>query len=208
MAINKFIVFLIIELFTFTGIVNAQSDSGMISLTEVHIPGTITIGTYSQLIELQGKPVSSFTSTINSISPRCLNERIVIAQKNKVQCEYLTYDAYEYLRVGDSVQLVFVDMRKTKTPIYIRGMVITSKITQKAFLLEIIKKGWWSEEQDQYKVGEIESHYYTYSKVKNYGIDFKENPYSSVVFTFYDRLFDKKIWWIEFPIMRIGGIVH
>ncbi len=106
------------------------------------------------------------------------------------------------------MQLVFVDMRKTKTPIYIRGMVITSKITQKAFLLEIIKKGWWSEEQDQYKVGEIESHYYTYSKVKNYGIDFKENPYSSVVFTFYNRLFDKKIWWIEFPIMRIGGIVH
>lgn len=208
MAIDKYVVFLIMELFAFAGMVNAQSHNGMISLAEVRIPGTITTGTYSQLVELLGMPASSFTSTINPIRHKGLKKRIDIAPKDTVQCEYLEYGAYEYLRVGDSVQLVFVDLRKSKSPVYINDMVITPKITQKNFLLEIKERGWWSEDSSQYKVGGIEYHYYTHSKVKNFGVDCKEGPYSSVVFTFYDRLFDKRIWWIEFPIMRIGGIVH
>lgn len=208
MATNKFSLLLIIELFIFTGNIKAQSDNGMISLKEVHVPGTITTGTYSQLTELLGYPKSRFPSTINPISPSCLNEGVSIAPKNKVSCEYLEYDAYEYIRVGDSVQLVFIDLRKATTPIYIDDMVISSQITQKQFLSEITKKGWWPGKQNQYKVGGMDFHYYTYARVKNIGIDYKENPYSSVVFTFYDCLFDKKIWWIEFPIMRIGGIVH
>ena len=208
MATKKNIITFIIVSFALTCQLNAQSCKCVISLTEVHIPGTITIGTYSQLIELLGYPKSQFFSTINPVSHRCLNEGMSIAPTSKVQCEYLEYDAYEYICVGDSVQLVFVDLRKTTAPIYISDMSITIKKTQKDFLSEITEKGWWSEELSQYKVGEIESHYYTHSKVKNFYIDFKEDPYSSVVFTFYNRLFDKRIWWIEFPIMRIGGIVR
>ena len=208
MTIKRFILAFIIGSFVLTCQLNAQNNKCVISLTEVHVPGTITTGTYSQLIELLGYPKSRFFSTINPSSPRCLNEGITIAPISKVQCEYLEYDAYEYICVGDSVQLVFVDLRKTTTPIHISDMSITPKITQKDFLLEITDKGWWSKELSQYKVGKIESHYYTHSKVKNFCVDCKEDPYSSVVFTFYDRLFDKRIWWIEFPIMRIGGIVH
>ena len=183
--------------------INAQ-----ISMREVYIPDILTIGTYSQLIESLGYPNSQFASTINPINPRCLKEGMVVEPKDTIQCEYLVYDAYEYIRVGDSVQLVFVDLRKSKVPITIMDLVINKKITQKKFLSEITKKGWWSEEQSHYKIGRIESHYYTYSKVKKFGVDFKEDPYSSVVFTFYDRLLDIRIWWIEFPIMRIGSIIH
>lgn len=208
MTIKKFILAFIIGAFVFTCQLNAQGIKSNISMTDVYISGVITTGTYSQLIESLGYPKSQFSSTINPISPRCLGEGMSIAPECKVQCEYLEYDAYQYICVGDSVQLVFVDLRKTTTPIYIRDMSITPKMTQKVFLSEISKKGWWSEDLSQYKVGEIESHYYTNSKVKNFCIDFKEDPYSSVVFTFYDRFLDKRIWWIEFPIMRIGGIVH
>ena len=203
-----FIFACIICLFMFKNQMVAQGNNGNISLTDVHVPGIITLGTYSQLIELQGYPNSHFASSINPISPKCLKEGDSIIPKHIVQCEYLVYDACEYVRVGDSVQLVFVDLRKTNVPISINGMAVTRKTTQREFLSEITKKVWWSEEQSQYKVGEIESHYYTHSKVKNFGVDYKEDPYSSVIFTFYNRTFDKRIWWIEFPIMRIGGIVH
>lgn len=165
-------------------------------------------GTYSHLIETQGSPTNRFSTTINPINPRCQKAGEFIAPKHKIECEYLVYDAYEYIHVGDSVQLVFIDMRKANVPILINDLSITPKTTQKAFLSGMIKEGLWSEEQSQYKVGEIESHYYTYLKVKNYAIDYEEDPYSPVLFTFYNRTFDKRIWWIEFPVMRIGGIVH
>lgn len=208
MTTRKFIYAFIINLLAFIGNANAQGSNSVISLTDVHIPGIVTIGSYSQLIESQGYPNSHFTSSINPISSRCLKEGDSIAPNHKIQCEYLVYDAYEYVRVGDSVQLVFVDLRKTDISTCIDNVVITKKTTQKLFLSEITKKGWWSEELSQYKVGEVEFHYYTHSKVKNFCVDFKEDPYSSVVFTFYNRIFDKRIWWIEFPIMRTGGIVH
>lgn len=208
MTIRRFILAFIINLFAFIGYINAQESNSAISFTDVQIPGVITLGSYSQLIESQGYPNSCFTSSINPISSRFLKEGDFIAPKHKIHCDYLVYDAYEYVRVGDSVQLVFVDLRKTDVSICINNMVIAKKITQKSFLSEITKKRWWSEELSHYKSGRIEYHYYTHSKVKNFCVDFKENPYSSVVFTFYDRLFDKRIWWIEFPVMRTNGIVH
>lgn len=189
-------------------LVSTCNVCAQISMTEVRIPGVLSIGLYSQLIETLGCPSKQFTSSINPISPRCMKEGMSIAPLNKVKCEYLVYDAYEYVRVGDSVQLVFINLKTANASICINNVVITPKTTQKEFLSKMAKEGWWSEEQKQYKIGEIESHYYTHSKVKNFGIDYKEDPYSSVIFTFYNRFFDKRIWWIEFPIMRVGGIVH
>lgn len=179
-----------------------------ISITEVRVPGVLTIGSYSQLIETLGCPNNQFASSINPISPRCLKEGMSIAPMNKVECEYLVYDAYEYVRVGDSVQLVFIDLRKTQSPIYIKDLSIDKSISQKVFLSIITKKGWWSKELSQVKTGSLEYHYCTHTKVKNYVVDYKEDPCSSVVFTFRNRIIDKRIWWIEFPIMRVGGIVH
>lgn len=208
MTIRKLVLFFIIGSFALKAQLNAQSCNFVISLNEVRVPGTITTGTYSQLVESLGYPKSRFFSTINPISHRCLNEGMSIAPKSNVQCEYLEYDAYEYIRIGDSVQLVFVDIEKALTPIYIGDITISSKKSQKVFLSEMTRKGLWSEELSQYKVGEIEFHYYTHSKVKNFCVDFKEDPCSSVVFTFHDSFLNKNIWWIEFPIMRIDGIVH
>ena len=183
--------------------INAQ-----ISMNDIQIPGILTIGSYSKLIESQGYPHSCFTSSITPISQRCLKKGESVAPQYKLQCEYLLYDAYEYVHVGDSVQLVFVDLRKSKAIIYLKDIAITRKITQKEFLSDMAEKGWWSDEMCQYRIGRIESHYYSFSNVKNFSIDYREDPYSPVLFTFYNRIFDKRIWWIELPIMRIGGIVH
>lgn len=206
MLLKPLVTFLVMTAFAVN--VNAQGDNEMISLVDVQIPGIITYGAYSQLLEMQGEPKKRFTTFINPINPECLVDGVAIAPKNKTRVEYLIYDAYNYIHVGDSVQLVFVDLRKTKHSICIKDVVLSAKTTQTVFISEISQKGWWSDGQSHYMVGGIESHYYTHSNIRTFGVDFKEDPYTSVCFAFYDRLFDKRIWWIEFPIMRIGGIVH
>ena len=104
--------------------------------------------------------------------------------------------------------MVFIDLRKTIFPIFIKDFVINRTVSQKEFLYKIKKRGWWSNELDEYKIGKIESHYCTYTDVNCFYLDYSEDPYSSVIFTFYNTFFNKNIWWIEFPIMRIDGIVH
>jgi hypothetical protein len=183
---------------------NAQHDVATISMADVAIPGVLIIGSYSQLIESEGKPSSRFNSTINPVNKRCIKECRYVPPAKAVQCEHLVYEAFEYVRIGDSVQLIFIDLTKTKLPIHIKDLVIDRTISQKNFLYEIKKRGWWTDDENDYKIGRIESHYGTYNNVNNYMLNFEEDPYSSVIFTFHDKPFNKKIWWIEFPIMKIN----
>lgn len=206
--INKKFVFGIICLFMSGCNIVAQNTDYSISMTDVKIPGVIIIGSYNQLIESQGLPNHKFNSTVNPINERCINECGYVSPANVVQCEYLIYDAFEYLHVDDSVQLVFVDLRKINLPIYIDDLEIVKSLNQNKFISKISKKGWWNDECSEYKIGKIESHYCTYIDVNCFHLDYAEDPYSSVIFTFYNTFFNKKIWWIEFPIMRIGGIIH
>ena len=187
---------------------NAQPDVATISMADVAIPGVLIIGSYSQLIESEGKPSSRFNSTINPVNKRCIKECGYVPPNKVVQCEHLVYEAFEYVRIGDSVQLIFIDLTKTKLPIHIKDLVIDRTISQKNFLYEIKKRGWWTDDENDYKIGRIESHYGTYNNVNNYMLNFEEDPYSSVIFTFHNKPFNKKIWWIEFPIMKINRIVH
>lgn len=208
MAADKILLTFGIGLLAFASTVNAQKDKCVISMTDFRIPGMMTIGTYSQLIESHGQPQSRFVSFVNPINPICMEKGESIAPKEKVQCEHLVYDAYEYIQIGDSVQLIFVDLRKLKIPVYVKDKAITSNTTQKDFLLEMTRMGLWEKELCQFNTGFIEYHYCTRSRVKNYLIEYKEDPHSSVVFTFNNCFYNKKIWWVEFPIMRLGGIVH
>ena len=207
MFINKKILSISICLLFFSINIRAQNNES-VSMFDVNIPGIVVVGSYTQLIELQGKPNSSFEYTLNPINSRCIKECGYVLPVNVVQCKYLVYDAFEYIYIGDSVQLVFIDLRKIKLPIFIKDFVIDRTVTQKKFIYEIKKRGWWSYELDECKIGKIESHYCTYTDVNCFHLDYAEDPYSSVIFTFYNTFFNKKIWWIEFPIMRIGGIVH
>ena len=209
METKKYLLFVLINLSLIPFIhCIAQCSNVKISMNDIFIPGIITIGSYSQLIESQGCPNSRFNSTVNPINERCIRECGYVLPENVIQCEYLVYDAFEYVRIGDSVQLVFMDLRKTKLPIFINDFVIDKTVNQKEFLSEIKKRGWWSNESDKFKIGKIESHYCTYTDVNCFYLDYIEDPYSSVIFTFYNTFFNKNIWWIEFPIMRIDGIVH
>lgn len=206
MATKNVIVLLFAGLYLFIGEGHAQPRNYSISMTEIRIPGIITLGKYQDLIELQGIPNVKYYSSVNPPVSNCTEK--TIAPQKKIRCEMLVYDAYEYVHVGDSVQLVFIDLRKSRLTIQIQDLFINERTSQNFFLSEIKKRGWWSDDFVPYKVGEMEYHYCTQSKVKNYLLNFTEDPYSSVTFTFHNLFFDKKIWWIEFPIMRIGGIVH
>ena len=208
MDTKTWLLFLLINLNVFIHCVNAQHSNVRISMNDIKIPNIITVGSYSQLIESQGMPNNKFNSTINPINERCIKECGYVTPSNVIQCEYLVYDAFEYVHIGDSVQLVFMDLKKTKLPVFIKDFVIDRTLSQKEFLYEMKKQGWWSNESDEYKIGKIESHYCTYTNVNCFYLDYAEDPYSSVIFTFYNTFFNKKIWWIEFPIMRIGGIIH
>lgn len=206
---NKKFAFWFIGLLMLSCSIVAQTTDVSISMTGVEIPGVVIIGSYSQLIETQGYPNSRFASKVNPINPRCVEEcGYVVSPASVVQCEYLVYEAFEYIHVGDSVQLVFMDLRKAHQSIYIKDFCVARTITSDKFIREIGKRGLWNDELSEYKIGKIESHYCSHTKVNSYYLDFAEDPYSSVIFTFYDTFFSKKIWWIEFPVMRIGGIVH
>lgn len=175
---------------------------------DVKPQGLMIVGPYAQLIKQCGKPNSRFFSKINPINKQCIKHDIDVAPQNQVLCEYLVYDAYEYIHIGDSVQLVFIDIRKTDFPLMIENIPITKTTTQNEFLDMARQNGLWSDSLSYFYIGYIESHYYTNTDVRCYGVDFKEDPYSTVLFAFYNQKKDKRIWWIEFPIMRLNGIVH
>lgn len=209
MATKKNILILIMALWALTSCVYAQNKIyDNISMSDIKVPGIIITGTYSQMIESLGIPISKYPSIINPVKSRYLGKDSVEMHRDEINCEYLVYDAYEYVRIGDSVQLVFIDLRKLRTTMKIKDLYINEKTTQKVFVNEAKRRGWWSDEYIECKVGQMDYHYCTYERVKNYLIDFKEDPYSSLTFTFYNRVFDKKIWWVEIPVMKIGGILH
>ena len=187
---------------------NAQNPRKAISMFDVKPQGLMIVGPYSQLIKQYGEPNNRFFSKINPINKQCIKHDIDVAPKNQVLCEYLVYDAYEYIHIGDSVQLVFIDIRKTDFPLMIENIPITKTMTQNEFLDIARQNGLWSDSLSCYYIGTIDSHYYTDTDVMCYGIDIKEDPYSTVLITFYNQKKDKRIWWIEFPIMRLNGIVH
>ena len=127
METKKYLLFVLINLSLIPFIhCIAQCSNVKISMNDIFIPGIITIGSYSQLIESQGCPNSRFNSTVNPINERCIRECEYVPPANVVQCEYLVYDAFEYIHIGDSVQLVFMDLRETKLPIFIKDFVIDS----------------------------------------------------------------------------------
>lgn len=208
MATKLLLLLLLIAPYAFVKEINAQGDSDMISMNDVRIPNVLIIGSYSQLISSQGFPKTCYASTINSVKHGRNGDGGKIAPKNDLECTYLIYDAFEYICVGDSVQLVFVDFSKTNLTIIIKDIRLEKNINQTTFLKKIKKHGLWSDERNNTHIGLIESHYCSNAKVKCYGLDFEEDPYSLVIFTFHDKCINRKIWWIEFPIMRIGGIVH
>ena len=136
--LGKNVIVLLISSFSlWSGNTFAQNTSCAISMNDVFIPGILSIGSYSQLIESQGYPNSSFPSTVNPINSLCIKECGFVPPSNVVQCEYLVYDAFEYIHIGDSVQLVFIDLRKTIFPIFIKDFVINRTVSQKEFLYKI-----------------------------------------------------------------------
>lgn len=207
---NRLIIIIIFILINIPNIANAQSFTKCISLKNVIVSGVITVGTYSQLVDSLGTPNSSFIADLPPLHTKYQKVKDTSTFTQSMQLERLIYDAYEYIRIGDSVQLVFVDLQKSNVEICFDSICLNKRTTQKLFFDQLLKRGFFNKKNecdyDSSNIGYIESHYYTHTKVKNITIDFKEDPYSSVMFTFYNYAFNKKIWWIELPIMRIDGI--
>ena len=179
-----------------------------ISMSEIHIPGLFNIGTYSQLISAHGLPKTSFVTTMNPVMHKKIDEDKRKVSASALECTHLIYEAFEYVRIKDSVQLVFVDFTKADISLFLRGYEFDKHTNQEFFLKSLIRMGLWSEEHGDIYIGLIESHYCSNARVKCYGVGFEEDPYSSIVLAFHDKCYNRKIWWIEIPIMRVNGIVH
>ena len=134
MATKKVIVLLFAGLYLFIGEGHAQPRNYSISMTEIRIPGIITLGKYQDLIELQGIPNVKYYSSVNPPVSNCTEK--TIAPQKKIRCEMLVYDAYEYVHVGDSVQLVFIDLRKSRLTIQIQDLFINERTSQNFFYLK------------------------------------------------------------------------
>lgn len=211
MAINRISVILFILLFLFTNQAQSQGTRMAISMESIDIPSVIKVGTYEQLVMCLGAPQYHFVSHINPINPKYIENNTHIPPRSTIECEILVYDAFEYIMVGDSVQLVFIDVINSKYQVCIDGVCLSKMTKQKDFMLRMESKGYWMQSDYECCVGAIESHYGTLVPVSVYHFDFKEDPYSHVLITFKRKKCwwqSERIWWIGIPVMRNCGIVH
>lgn len=211
MAIDRFLIIVTLLFVLLQDRVNAQETRLAISMKNIDIHSVIKIGTYDELVQCLGVPSIRFDSSLKLVNPKFAKDHPDIPPKQTIACEHLVYDAYEYILVGDSVQLIFIDVKKSEHPIYIDNIHLTNKMTQKEFLSIMESRSYWLKSDYECWVGSIEGHYCTYTPVKNYYFDFKEDPYDHITITFKDKKHwwqNNRIWWIEIPVMKIGGIVH
>ena len=210
MAINRFFVIFFLLILCKVQ-VQSQETRMAISIESIDIPFVIKVGTYEQLVMCLGSPLDRFVSHINPINPKYIKNNIHVPPQSTIECVVLVYDAFEYIMVGDSVQLVFIDVKNSKYPIFIDGICLSRRTKQKDLMLRMESKGYWLKSDYECWIGAIDSHYNTVEPVSVYHFDFKEDPYSNVLITFKKRRYrwqSERIWWIEIPLMRKCGIIH
>lgn len=211
MAINRFIVIIFIQIIVCISQVRSQETRMAISMENIDIPSVIKVGTYEQLVRCLGLPQDRFASHINPLNPKYIKNDTYIPPHSTIECEILVYDAFEYILVGDSVQLVFIDVSKSEYPIFLDGICLSRTTKQKEFMLQMKSKGYWLRSDYKCWIGTMESHYCTFEPVNVYHFDFKEDPYSHVLITFKRKRYrrqSERVWWMEIPVMRRCGIIH
>ena len=194
------------------GMCFAQELPHLISIDKIASKDIIVRGSYCDLVSAYGSPSNVLRFAHSDVQQSASG----LQMQKYDSLSYLIYDGYSYIRKNDSVQLVFIDFKKTSKEITIGGIKLCKRskiddIVSQLQSLNIIN----SSLNDDEAYGTIEGHYLTYTKVKvlylaakTQSKALKESPSptatgrtASVALCFYRRLFNKRLWYCEIPLV-------
>lgn len=166
----------------------------------------VIIDTYQNLIAHQGEPSSvientwvSFTDYVVDQNDSVVDKSLRLIPVNKIDYE----SGLRYLKIGDSVQLNYINFQKNDFTLLMDGIVLNRHTP-----LRTLTKHFDISYSERKKMIGGDMYMFTYRKVKSFGIHSAGNwPYFySIMFVFNNR--NNRLVYIEFPVQFEGSIVH
>ena len=183
---------------------NENAPKGYLSVADFSSDDIIVMGTYDELLSKMGEPKRS-------------TDRFTMYRMNDslINIPGMFYDGISYIRRGDSVQLAFVDIRKSGVKLTLQtggGQPLTLDSNSLcddfyAYMGKYVFLGNdFNSLPDEAKTS-FESHYSTGDWVYTIGfvcdtIDKKHGLLIMPVYT----LQDKRLWYIDFSPVDMGGL--
>ncbi len=180
---------------------NEDAPKGYLSVADFSSDDIIVMGTYDELLSKMGEPKRS-------------TDRFSMYRRNDslVNIPGMFYDGISYIRRGDSVQLVFVDIRKSGVKLTLQtggGQPLTLDSNSLcddfyAYMGKYVFPGNdFNNLPDEEKTS-FETHYMIEDWVYTIGFvcDTIENLLIMPVYT----LQDKRLWYIDFSPVDMGGL--
>ena len=183
---------------------NENAPKGYLSVADFSSDDIIVMGTYDELLSKMGEPKRS-------------TDRFTMYRMNDslINIPGILYDGISYIRRGDSVQLAFVDIRKSGVKLTLQtggGQPLTLDSNSLcddfyAYMGKYVFLGNdFNSLPDEAKTS-FESHYSTGDWVYTIGfvcdtIDKKHGLLIMPVYT----LQDKRLWYIDFSPVDMGGL--
>ncbi len=180
-------------------IIGQHSPFEIVTLDDFSSDNLIIKGTYNDIISSYGIPKKKvdFKYTIH-------NE----AQNDTIECTYIAYENHSYVCYKDSVQLDFVDLKRSHYTLRLKDIHLDANTDASILVwyLYLIGKGNIIGPEGEL-FSHIEGHYCTYNKVKILCLGCTHDMGRPISICFSDSLLDKRLWYIEFPIIIPHGIV-
>lgn len=164
----------------------------------------IIIGSYKELVNLQGIPDDSITTSIGITDYVYHEDSDSVATKKlrKIIVTYLSYgDSLLYIRIGDSVQISYADFSASDIVLKYREMIFKKNYSFRnaidAFALKKPKYNYLSIEKKGNKL----------IKTYTFGLHTKDKePFDdNLWFVFFHK--NNRLWYMDFPLKCDGSIV-
>lgn len=184
---------------------NVNVPKGFLSISDFSSDDIIVMGTYEELVNKMGKPEKYSDTYAYSI-----------IKDSSIRISGISYDGITYIRHNDSVQLSFVDLRRSsvKLTLQISGgepLTIDSNTLCEDFYAYMDKYvfsgGNYHILSDEDKMSFFEGHYMTEGKYYALGFvsDTLDKRHSNTIVPVFTSQ-DKRLWYIEFPVVDMGGL--
>lgn len=183
---------------------NGNTPKGYLSVADFSSDDIIVMGTYDELISRMGEP------------ERCSDRYATYKIKDSlIYIPGMFYDGISYIRRGDSVQLAFVDFRKSGVKLTLQtggGQPLTLDSNSLcddfyAYMGKYVFPGNdFNNLPDENKIS-FESHYLIEDRVYTMGFvcDTIDKNHSLLIMPVY-TIMDKRLWYIEFSVIDMGGL--
>ena len=183
---------------------NVNVPKGFLSVADFSSDDIIVMGTYEELVNKMGKP-EKFLDTY----------AFAIIKDSSIRISGISYDGITYIRHNDSVQLSFVDFRRSCVKLTLQigngdPLTIDSNTLCDEFYAYmdkyVLPDGDCLTLPDEDKMS-FEGHYMTDGMYYALGFvsDTLDKRHSNTIVPVFTSQ-DKRLWYIEFPVVDMGGL--